>query len=298
MSFNTSDLLRQCLASLGNGCEGLSVAVVVVDNASSDGSADMVASEFPQVRLLRNQQNIGFAAANNQALRLAESRYVVLLNPDTVVRPQALAKLVHFMDATPAAGYCGPRLLNDDGTHQRSANRFHTLLSDTLPLLGWARDPRSRHTVDLHMLHGENDTFRADWLVGACLLVRAEALRAVGLLDEKYFLYFEEVDWCRRMARAGWDGWYVGSSEVVHLGCQSVVYTENARPFWGHDPRHHAKSYRRYMRQYHGWAGMIAACLLQAVAYTLVWIRNSRLFRDRSRQKAQNAILALRYLLR
>ena len=298
VSYNTRDLLRECLASLDRGCEGLSVSVAVVDNASLDGSADMVASEFPQVRLVRNQQNIGFAAANNLVLRMAQSRYVVLLNPDTVVQPQALTKLVGFMDDTPAAGYCGPRLLNADGTHQRSANRFHTLLSDTLPLLGWARDPRSRHTVDLHILHGETNTFRADWLVGACLLIRAEAMRAVGILDETYFLYFEEVDWCRRMARAGWEGWYVGSSQVMHLGCQSVSYATDARPFWGHDPHHHVRSFRRYMRKYHGWVGMALACLLQAVAYAFVWIRNSWAFLGGSPQKARNAALALRHLLR
>ena len=191
VSYNTRGLLQDCLVSVPSGCTGLSTETFVVDNASSDGSAEMVGTEFPSVRLLCNVGNRGFAFANNLALRQASGRYVVLLNPDTTLQTNALTELVRFMDDTPAAGYCGPRLLNDDGSHQPSARRFPTVLSAAFSLLGLARRyPRSRHALDLHALHGHRVRFRADWMTGACLMVRSEVLRQVGLLDEGYFLYF------------------------------------------------------------------------------------------------------------
>ncbi len=298
VSYNTRDVLRDCLASVGRSVGDLHIEILVVDNASSDGSSAMVAAEYPQVRLLCNDRNAGFAAANNMALRKASGRYHLLLNPDTRLAPDALRELLNFLDATPAAGFCGPRLLNADGTHQPSARRFPTTLSAAVSMLAWSRHyPKSRHTLDLHALHGDEATFAADWVTGACLLVRAAAIRDVGMLDEGFFMYFEETDWCRRLVAAGWTGWYVHSAKVVHLGGMSVAHDNAVRPFSGDHPVHWVASSRRYMRRHCGLAGTLTSEALQLSLYSLVWLRHRWRRSRRSRFKAQTAAAALRHMV-
>jgi len=301
VSYNTRDLLRDCLASLEEGCRSLTTEIFVVDNRSSDGSADMVAERFGDVILIRNDANLGFAAANNRALDRARGEFLLLLNPDTVVRPGALTELVRFLRQEPKAGYCGPRLVNLDGSHQPSAMRFPTLLSPVvnLPMLGWTgRFPASRHTPNLHLTRGSEEPFRSDWLVGACLLVRSEAARQVGPLDPGFFMYWEEIDWCRRMADRGWTGWYVPSSEVLHLQGSSVTGTQGAELFRGRHPHHYIRGQRRYLRRHLGLPAMVGSVLLQILLYGLIWLRNGRLFRDRTPEKARTAASSIRYLLR
>jgi GT2 family glycosyltransferase len=298
VSYNTRELLRDCLTSVGPGCEGLSAEVFVVDNASSDGSADMVRKEFPQVRLVVNDSNLGFAAANNLGLERAKGRYIVLLNSDTQIRQAAMTTLVKFMDARPTAGYCGPRLLNADGSLQASARRFPTVLSAAFSMLGLDRRyPHSRHALSLHSVSRSGNPFPADWLSGACLMVRSAAMAQVGLMDAGFFLYFEETDWCRRMACAGWEGWYVPQAEVLHLGGQSVPRGEAAGPFSGDHPVHWARSRRRYMRRYCGSVGSAFEELLLVVLYSVIWMRHRWRRGDQSRDKARCAATALRFLL-
>ena len=229
VSYNTRKLLADCLATISAGVQGFSAETLVVDNASSDGSGDMVARDFDWVRLIHNNRNAGFAAANNMAIREAKGRYILLLNSDTRLYPGAVAQMIRFMDEHPRVGYCGPCLLNPDGSHQPSARRFPTVLSAGFSTLGLThRFPSCRHTSDLHGLHGDRRHFRADWLSGACLMVRRSVLSQVGLLDEGFFMYFEETDWCRSMAQRGWEGWYVPTAKVVHLG--AVSYTHLTLP--------------------------------------------------------------------
>ena len=298
VSYNTRDLLRDCLASIPAGVTGIRAETFVVDNASADGSPEMVESEFDNVALIRNPSNRGFAAANNVALRTAKGRYFVLLNSDTVVFPEALTQLVRFMDMRPNAGYCGPRLLNGDGTHQPSARRFPTLLSGPFDMLSMGkRKPNSRHGLDMHRAHGDRDDFRADWFTGACLLLREEVVHEVGLLDEGYFMYYEETDWCRRMADRGWEGWYVGSAEITHFGGQSVGLSKTDAPFFGNHPAYWVASRRRYMRHHHGWFAMILAETADVVLYTALWLRHRWRSGPVSRTKARRASAALRHLL-
>lgn len=297
VSFNTRELLRDCLASVPPACDALAVETFVVDNASRDASAEMVEREFPGVRVIRNHENRGFAYANNVALEHATGRYVLLLNSDTIAKPGSLTRLVAFMDEDAKRGYCGPRLLNGDGSHQPSARRFPTPLSSAAALISWGRKhPTSRHTLDLHLASGDTGCFRADWLCGACLLARAEAVTQVGPLDDGYFLYFEETDWCRRMAQAGWQGWYVGDSEVVHLGGQSVVHTNETRPFSGDHPKHWVASSRRYLRRHHGASGAAISTAAQASLYALVWLKHAWRGSEKSKAKASTAAAALRHL--
>ncbi len=298
VSYNTCDLLRDCLGSINGGCTGLQVETIVVDNDSSDNSVQMVEREFPDVELIVSKINAGFAAANNMAIDKATGRYLVLLNPDTVVHAGALTELVRFMDATPSCGYCGPRLLNADGTHQPSARRFPTALSCGYSSLGWGhRFPASRHTLDLHLQRSDQTNFRTDWVTGACLMARAQAVRDIGLLDSGYFMYFEETDWCRRMADAGWEGWYVASATVTHLGGQSVVHQNDVRPFSGDHPVHWVNSSRRYMRRHVGWVGYACSVAIQVVLYALIWLRHRWRSGEQSRHKAKIAAATINFLL-
>lgn len=224
--YNTAGLLRGCLLSLQN-CT-LPHRVVVVDNASTDNAVAMVQREFPQVLLLVNPENYGFARAANQGLRAlgfpeaGAPDYALLLNPDTQVEEGALEILVDFMDAHPEAGAAGPRLLNPDGSIQENAFTFPTLLMsffDFFPIHG--RLYRSPLNGRYRQMYGEAP-FPMDHPLGACLLLRREALSEVGLLDEGYFMYVEEVDLCYGLKKAGWKIYYVPGARVLHYSGQST----------------------------------------------------------------------------
>ncbi|MBI2941345.1 MAG: glycosyltransferase family 2 protein [Chloroflexi bacterium] len=225
VSFNTRELLGDCLhsvaASLARTPE-IRAETWVVDNASLDGSADLVREEFPWVHLTVSPVNVGFAAANNLAIRQSSGRYVLLLNSDTVVRGDALACLVRFLDEHPRAGAAGARLLNPDGSRQQSCFRFPTLwmsLLDFFPINHRLTNSRLNGRYPEH-LHGQE--FSIDHPLGACLLVRREVVEQVGLLDEGFFMYCEEIDWCLRIRRYGWDILYAPEPEIIHYGGQST----------------------------------------------------------------------------
>jgi len=182
----------------------------------------MVRQDFPEVRLLALNENRGFAAANNLAIRDSDARFVLLLNPDTEVLGDSPAALVRFMDAHPLVGACGGRLLNWDLTFQHSCFRFPTLpmsFFDFFPL---------NHRIVNSRLNGRyprrwyNHAFPIDHPLGACLMVRREAIQQVGLMDEGFFMYCEEVDWCYRIKRTGWEIYYTPNAEVIHHGGQST----------------------------------------------------------------------------
>ncbi len=214
VSFNTRDLLRACLravaASAGVRCE-----VIVVDNGSADGSADMVEAEFPAVQVIRNTDNRGFAAANNLAIRRMRARHLLLLNPDTEIRPDTLQVLAGYLDACPAAGICGPRIVFPDGTFQSCGYRFPTLAAEI-------RQSKNVNRV-IKAIAGP-ETFVADfpeireveWVDGACLMIRRTVIDQIGPLDEQYFLYAEELDWCFSARRAGWTVAAVPTTTIVH----------------------------------------------------------------------------------
>jgi len=240
--YNTPALLRRCLLSL-RPC-ALPYQVVVVDNASADREVEALVSEFPEARFLFNTENRGYAAANNQGIQFFASSpcpsvsgssapavetwahgdigMVLLLNPDTEVVPGALETLVGFLETHPRAGAVGPRLLDPDGSLQENAFTFPTLpmsFLDFFPLHG--RLYASRLNGRFLEMRGDRP-FPIDHPLGACLLLRQEALREVGLLDEGYFMYVEEVDLCYRLKQAGWEVWHVPTARVVHVGGQST----------------------------------------------------------------------------
>ena len=249
------------------------VEVLVVDNASSDGSAEMVRAEFPWVRLITNQSNVGFARANNQAIRICAGRYVLLLNSDTVVHHAALAALVEFMDAQPTVGAAGALLLNPDGTLQPSCSPFPTLLREAWRM--FALD-RVVPIATYQMTRWDGATPRAvDVLLGACMNMRRESLDQVGLLDETYFMYSEEVDLCLRIKRAGWQIFWVPQAHITHYGGQSSkqaakkmflhLYQSKTLYFRKHHGRHAARLYKGIL---------VAAALLRLVSSPLILLES------------------------
>lgn len=228
LNYNTKSLLREALRTL-LASRGVTLRVCVVDNASSDGSADMVAAEFPNVHLIANRVNSGFSAGNNLGLRWlgfganAEEqtpRYALLLNPDTLLPPDTIARMVAFMDANPRIGAAGPRVRRPDGTLDKACRRsFPTPITSFYRIFGLSRlFPRSRrfNAYNLEYLP-EDATHPVDSVVGAYMQVRAEAIAQAGLLDEAYFMYGEDLDWAKRIVDLGWEIWYNGSVEMTHV---------------------------------------------------------------------------------
>jgi len=228
VSWNTRADLRAALASVFARAGEAAFEVIVVDNASTDGSAEMVREEFPAAQLIVNRWNRGFAAGNNQALRRARGRYELLLNSDTVVHAGAFAELVRFMDAHPDAGAVGPRTLNPDGTLQYSCRRFPTLATGLFRKAPLGRlIPDNRWNRKYLMSDWVHDVAReVDWVSGAAMCLRSEAVRQVGALDEGYYMYCEDVDWCYRARRAGWKIYYLPQAVITH----AIARSSDQRP--------------------------------------------------------------------
>ena len=218
VSWNVQDDLHRCLDSLMTGNRGEGIEVWVVDNASSDGTVQMLEKRYPQVRLICNSENRGFAAANNQGLEAADAEYYLLLNPDTIVPEGGLQTLLQFADAHPEAGAIGPQLRNPDGSLQYSARRFPTITAAIFrnTILGRLFPGAASPSRYLMTEWDHGDARQLDWVSGACMMVRGEALEQIGYLDEAFFWGSEDVDFCFRLHRAGWEVWYTPEPRVVH----------------------------------------------------------------------------------
>jgi N-acetylglucosaminyl-diphospho-decaprenol L-rhamnosyltransferase len=285
VSWNVRDLLRACLRSVlscqlavvrpeslvpaklkTETCE-LTTELIVIDNASSDDSAAMVAAEFPAVRLIANAENVGFTHGNNQGLVVARGRYVFFLNPDTEVVGDALVTMMAYLDTHPEVGALGPQLRYGDGSLQSSRRRFPTFataLFESTPLAWhwpanpWARRYRMEDQVSGigdqgSGVRGQDDRGAAaatgqevDWLVGAALVVRREVLGQIGGFDEGYFMYSEELDLCRRIKEAGWQIVYLPTAQIIHHEGKSSGQVVAARHI------HFQTSKVRYFRKFYG----------------------------------------------
>jgi hypothetical protein len=219
VNWNTRELLKNCLASLREHVAGIALESFVVDNGSTDGSVEMVRTGFPDVVIIENGRNLGFARANNVALRRASGRYLLLLNSDTVVREGALEGLVSTMDNDLEIGIAGLQLLNEDGSLQNSISNTPSLLTELgnkslLRLLLPSRYPGKEHRFSAPV--------NVDSVIGACLMARRQAADAVGLLDEDFFFFLEETDWCLRMKNAGWKVVHDPRYAIYHLQGKSA----------------------------------------------------------------------------
>jgi len=218
VGWNAKHYLELCLASLAESPPHRSTEILVVDNASTDGSAEMIEGRFPNVKLIKSNENLGFAKGNNLAIRQCVGRYIALVNPDVIVLPGCLDTLADFLDQNPKVGNVGPRVLNPDGTLQSSCRRFPTLWNNFCTATTLASVfKRTRFFAGEHMLFFPHDrTLAVDVLVGCFSMIRREAFEAVGLLDEGLFMYGDDVDWCRRCWNAGWEVVFFPGAKAIH----------------------------------------------------------------------------------
>ena len=248
VNWNSSDLLCDCLASIYSQNWESSFEIIVVDNASADSSVAMLRLHFPQVCLVANTRNMGFAAANNQAIAIARGRYIWLLNNDTVVLPGALDTMVCFMEEHPDAGVVGCKTYNGDGSLQLTCRAFPTLRMQFLRTLYLDRLLANvRWFGDFYYTYWNYDSIRiVDIVQGSSMFTRRPVLAEVGMLDEQFFMYSEEVDWCYRLKRHGWKTYFTSDAQIIHYGGQSgIKQSVDTRIAM-------QKSKLRYFVKYHG----------------------------------------------
>jgi len=279
VNWNTKDLLRGCLDSIAKTVGSLSHEIIVVDNASSDGSADMLAREYPSVRLIANSENRGFGAANNQGFAVMQGKYALLINTDAVITEGAVQKLWGFAEANPRVAIVCGQLLNADGSKQNSVAAFPTLLTlclntSLLEYLFPGRYPSKRYD--------HTEPLEVESAIGACMMIRKKALDEVSFFDERYFFFFEETDLAFAMKRAGWKVYQVPDARIYHFQGKSI----------GHNARSRIEFYRsryQFLRKWHGSAyyriaaaviflRLVADVLLNAagVVFTLGLSKNLR----------------------
>lgn len=306
VNYRTADLTIDCLRSLRDEIAAAGDArVVVVDNASQDDSVPRLNDAIALngwgtwASVLSLEHNGGFAVGNNAAIAPALAsadppRYVHLLNPDTLVRPGAIRALLEFMDANPNVGLSGSRLEDPDGSVHASAFRFPTVLSELESAVRMRLVSRLlSHRVIAPPI--SNAPCRSDWVAGASMLIRRDVFDAVGLLDEGYFMYFEEVDFCRRAARAGWPCWYVPASRVVHLVGQSSGVTGAGRK-QSRRPSYWFASRRRFFITHYGRARALLADVLWTAGYA-IWVARRALLGARDDDPPRLLTDFLRYNL-
>jgi N-acetylglucosaminyl-diphospho-decaprenol L-rhamnosyltransferase len=312
VNWNVRDLLRRCLSSIleigdwrlevespGSNLQPptSNLQIIVVDNASTDGSVEMLRAEFSAVQVIANEENRGFTAANNQGLAIARGRHLLLLNPDTEVVGDALATMTSYLDDHPEVGALGPQLHYPDGSLQSSRRCFPTfataLLESTIIQEWW---PDNRILRRYYLADTPDDAIQpVDWLVGACLLVRREVYEQVGGLDEGFFMYSEEMDWCKRIKDAGWQIVYLPTATVIHHEGKSSEQVVAARHI------HFQSSKVRYFRKHHGAfrAGALRWFLLATYVYQwaregLKWLVGHKRPLRAERMQAYRQVLASR----
>jgi GT2 family glycosyltransferase len=218
LDYKSKGLVRQCVKTIRLFAPKHSHEIIVVDNASGQGTGEMIRREFPEVTMIDVPRNLGYAAGNNLGIARARGRYILILNPDITVRPGAIDALIEYMDAQTDIGVLGPRLVHPDGSLDVSCYRFPDPLIPAYRRTPLGRLPAGRRALDRYLMNDFDHarTSDVDWLLGAVLMVRREALAKVGPLDDRYFLYFEDTDWCRRFWEAGYRVVYFAGVEMVH----------------------------------------------------------------------------------
>lgn len=255
LSWNARDMVEQCLEALGLHATKYSMETVVVDNASTDGAWDMVREKYPHARLIRNRENLGFAKGNNVGIRATESKYLCLLNSDIVILPGCLDRVIDYMEAHPHVGLLSPKLLNPDRSIRWNCRNAPSLWIDFCEAFGLARlSGRFRFFSGRHLRHFDhNSELEVDAVAGSFWVVRRSSLAKVGLLDESFFFYGEDVDWCKRFREAGW-------KIVFYPGGEAFHYHKGSS---SSDPiRYYIQLQRAnltYWRKHNGWQGQASA---------------------------------------
>ena len=299
VSWNAQKYLMQCLASLFSERCDYPLEVIVVDTASSDGSPELVAKDYPQVQLIRNKENLGFAKANNIGIAASTGKYLCLVNSDVKVLPHCLNRLVDYAETHPDVGMVGPRIIGGDGKLQRSCRGFPTLWNMFCRALALdSLFPGAKVFTGYSLFHWPQDTSRdVDVLSGCFWLTRRTALDGVGLLDEAFFMYGEDVDWCKRFWKHGWKLAFVCSAEAIHYGGASSA---NA-PVRFFIERHRADL--QYWQKHHSrpavacYFALTCLHLLLRLAGYLVALLFRRSSREKYRYKVNRSLAALKWML-
>lgn len=267
VSFKARDLLQESLRSIYATIGKLSFEIIVVDNCSEDGTVEMLKSEFPTVQLIVNDENTGYTRPNNQAMRVSKGRYLVIINPDTLVKPGAFETLAAFLDSHPEAGIVGPKVLNRDGTLQKQCRRSEARPWDAFCYFsGLSRlYPHDKRFSGYLMTYLDEDlTHEAQAVSGSCMMIRREVIEQIGFLDEDFFAYQEDTDFCRRARLAGWKIYYNPAAQIVHFageggsGVQPFrsIYVWH-RSYYLYYRKHFAKDYF-FLFNWVYYAGMLA----------------------------------------
>lgn len=269
VSWNTKELLRECLKSVYQYTSGITFEVFVVDNASSDGSADMVQELFPQVHVIPNDYNAGFSKANNQAIRVSKGRYIALLNPDTLLIEDVFSPLIKYSDQHEKIGAIGPKILCKDGKtiQYACARKLPNLYFSFCSQSGLKNKfPRSRMFCGTDMSYWDHESSRSvECLSGACMVVRENAIDNVGLMDENQFMYADEIDWCKRFIDAGWQVYYYAGVRIIHYGGESSKQMkgfgtiETSKATWYYYRKHKGRAY--------AFAYSLLVCFFSAAKY-------------------------------
>ena len=284
VNWNTRDMLQDCLASLPAATEGLTTEILVVDNASSDDSVAMVTAEFPGVKIIESGGNLGFSRGNNLAIAQATGNGILLLNPDTVCPPASLARLFRFMNGKSNVGAVGPRLVDHESRPTISGGYFPRTRYHWFGFLDprriWLRGNLSRRIV--FVPDRREASRQVEYVMGACFLIPRTALETIGDLDERFFMYFEETDWCYRAHQEGLDIWYCAETEITHLEGKSA---EKVSRF---SLRQFQKSYRLFVAKHYGESAVWGFRLAQFAEYGM----KSLLRRIAPGDRRQNRALA------
>jgi len=288
VAWNVRELLHNCLKSVYEQTKGINFEVIYVDNASKDGSVEMVTKEFPEVRVIKNTENEGFIKANNQGIQIAKGRYVLLLNSDTVILGNAIAKTVRFADANPEAAVIGCKVLNPDMTLQRTCFMYPSILNLFLAATYLHKIfPKSKFFGRERMTWWDFDSVREVETVCGCFsLVRKEAIEQVGLMDERYFVYGDDPDWCYRFKKNGWEIMFTPDAQIIHYGSQTTGQIRK-------DFRLQLEGSRLiFMRLHRSKLEFPVACFLTAMFFLLrvpYWIAMAALRKHKRKTSIQNA---------
>jgi len=274
VNYNTGHLFDRMFSALAAAQGTLRLQTIVVDNASRDDSVEIVRSKHPTVELIENAANVGFGRANNQAVPRIRGRYLLLLNTDAFVSPDTLVKTVSFMEQNSGCGILGVKLVGDDGSLQPSCRFFPTPWNVFLAANGLDRYFPKAPLVD-DMTWDHSTTRPCDWVPGCFYLVRKDVVDRIGLFDPRFFLYYEEVDHCRRARNAGWIVTYFGDTQVVHIGGESAKTEATLTSAGRQVARLHLESELLYFRKHYGLPGLIATIVLTACGALLALIKDA-----------------------
>jgi N-acetylglucosaminyl-diphospho-decaprenol L-rhamnosyltransferase len=265
VNYNTAHLLQRMFTALDSAKGSLRLQIIVVDNASTDNSVQILEGQYPNVVLIKNLENIGFARANNQAISCLKGRYTLLLNTDAFIAPGALEKTIAFMEEHRDCGVLGAKLVSEDGELQPSCRYFPTPWNVFLQKTGLSRlFPNHRSIDDLSWDHA---TIRyCDWVPGCFYLVRSTALQQVGLFDPRFFLYYEEVDHCRAVKTAGWKVIYYPHAQVTHIGGESAKSNNTISDVGRQISILQIESEQLYFRKHYGLLGLAVSVALSLIA--------------------------------